>query len=126
VSGPSRYAAVTLLRDELEASLLALYEGAKVNGDGPRAPHVSNLAFPGFPGPELVAALDLEGVSVSSGSACSAGTSEPSPVLTAMLGEARAACSVRISLGDATTREDILFARAAFETVLARCGRSKA
>jgi cysteine desulfurase len=81
---------------------------------------VTNVAFPGFRGPELVAALDLEGVSVSSGSACSAGTSEPSPVLTAMLGTERAACSLRLSLGEATTRDEVAFALEAFARVLAR------
>ncbi len=119
-SGPARYEGVAALRDELESSLRALSRGATVNGGGVRAPHVTNIAFPGFPGPELVAALDLEGVSVSSGSACSAGTSEPSPVLTAMLGEARAACSARLSLGDVTTRDEIVFVVRAFERVLAR------
>jgi cysteine desulfurase len=119
-TGPERYAAVAVLRDELEARLLALAPDARVNGADARAPHVSNIAFLRWTGPELVAALDLEGVSVSSGSACSAGTSEPSPVLTAMLGEGRAMRSVRISLGETTTAEDILFAAKAFERVLSR------
>jgi cysteine desulfurase len=120
LSGPSRYGAIAALRDELEARVLALATGATVNGTAPRAPHVANIAFPRWTGPELVAALDLEGISVSSGSACSAGTSEPSPVITAMLGEARASRSVRLSLGETTTREDIDFAVVAFERVLAR------
>jgi cysteine desulfurase len=119
-SGPSRYAAVATLRDELEARLLARADGAILNGVGARAPHVTNVALRGWTGAELVAALDLEGVSVSSGSACSAGTQEPSPVLTAMVGEARAACSVRVSLGEGTTRDEILFAADAFDRVLAR------
>ncbi len=77
------------------------------NGDGPRAPHVTNLSWPGWKGEELVAALDLEGVAVSSGSACSAGTAEPSPVLTAMLGRERASSAVRASLGEETTLADV-------------------
>lgn len=117
-SGPARYAAVSALRDRLEAALAAL--GGLVNGTGPRAPHVTNLSWPGWRGDELCAALDLEGVAVSSGSACSAGTAEPSPVLRAMLGPERAASAVRISLGDATTEEDVERALAAFRTVLAR------
>jgi cysteine desulfurase len=120
LTGPERYRAVGTLRDELEASLLSLANGAKVNGRGPRAPHVTNMAFPGWVAPELVAALDLEGVSVSGGSACSAGTSEPSAVLTAMVGEARAASSVRLSLGETTTREDVAAAVKAFARVLGR------
>jgi cysteine desulfurase len=117
---PSRYARIAPLRDELERALFALSPAACVNGTAPRAPHVTNLSWPGFGGPELVAALDLEGISVSSGSACSAGTSEPSPVLRAMLGPERAASAVRVSLGDSTTREETMEAVRAFARVVAR------
>jgi cysteine desulfurase len=117
-SGVERYAAVRALRDRLERGLVAM--GLGVNGAGDRAPHVTNVWCPGFPGPELVAALDLAGVSVSAGSACSAGTNEPSPGLEAMLGVARAACSVRVSLGDATTDEEVALALRAFARVLPR------
>jgi cysteine desulfurase len=105
-AGRAYYAALEAERDGLEAALLAMADGALQNGTARRAPHVSNLYFPRAVGPELVAALDLEGVCVSSGSACSAGTSEPSPVLTAMLGAQRAAASVRISLGEVLTSEE--------------------
>ena len=72
-----------------------------------RAPHVTSVAFPGWTRPELVAALDLEGVAASGGSACSAGTAEPSAVLVAM-GDAEAATStIRFSLGEETTAEDV-------------------
>lgn len=117
-SGADRYAGIRALRDAIEVELVAL--GGVVNGSGPRAPHVTNLSFAGWRGEELCAALDLEGVAVSSGSACSAGTSEPSPVLRAMLGPERAASAVRVSLGDATSRDDVERAVAAFRTVLAR------
>jgi cysteine desulfurase len=96
---------VAPLRDALEAACVAL--GGAVNGAGARAPHVVNASFAGWNGAELVAALDLEGVSASSGSACSAGTIEPSPVIAAMHGEARARSAVRFSLGEATTRSEI-------------------
>jgi cysteine desulfurase len=109
--GPARYAALAALRDRLEAELLALGSKAGAapvrNGEGARAPHVSNLSWPGWRGDELCAALDLAGVAVSSGSACSAGTAEPSPVLRAMVGEARAASAVRVSLGEETTAHDV-------------------
>lgn len=118
--GPARYARLAALRDDLEQRLLGLVKAAARNGSGPRAPHVTNLAFPGWTGPELVAALDLEGVSISSGSACSAGTSAPSPVIAAMAGEERALSSVRVSLGDETTVDDVDFAALAFARVLAR------
>jgi cysteine desulfurase len=71
-----------------------------------RAPHVASLAFAGVRGDELAAALDLEGIRVSSGSACTAGTSEPSQVIEAMLGRERARSTLRVSLGeDSTTAE---------------------
>jgi cysteine desulfurase len=109
-------------RDALEAALVAL--GGEVNGGGnggaPRAPHVTNVSFPKWIGAELVAALDLEGVSVSSGAACSAGTIEPSPVISAFKGEARAKSAVRISLGATTTDAEIQRATEAFRRVIAR------
>jgi cysteine desulfurase len=92
------------LRDRLEDSMVA---HAVVNGSGPRLPHVSNLSFVRRSGPELVAALDLLGICVSSGSACSAGTTEPSEVVTAMVGAERAHSAVRFSLGATTTEADV-------------------
>jgi cysteine desulfurase len=108
LSAPARWQALAPLRDRLEADLLHLVPGARVNGAGaPRMPHVTNVAFPGWNGPELVAALDLEGIAVSAGSACSAGTAEPSAVLIAMGDAAAATSSVRFSLGEETTAKDI-------------------
>jgi cysteine desulfurase len=124
--GPARYLAVEPLRDELEQLLLARCPGVERIASGPRAPHVANLAFLGWAGAELVAAVDLEGLSVSSGSACSAGTIEPSPVVRAMRGEALAAASVRFSLGEETTREDVLAAVDVVERVLSRPRSSSA
>ncbi|AUX43025.1 cysteine desulfurase [Sorangium cellulosum] len=123
-STPARYAALGPHRDHFEAELLALGRAAGVaplrNGEAPRAPHITNLSWPGWRGDELCAALDLEGVAVSSGSACSAGTAEPSPVLTAMLGPERAASAVRISLGEETTEADLAEATRRVARVLAR------
>lgn len=127
IEGPARYEALASLRDELEASLIALGEQLGCvpvrNGDGLRAPHVLNLSFPGWSGDELAAALDLEGVYVSAGSACAAGTSEPSPVITAMVGRERAGSAIRISLGEETSRADVSAAISAFERVLGRASR---
>jgi cysteine desulfurase len=121
LESPPAWAALGPLRDALEARLVGLVPGARVNGAGaPRMPHVTNIAFPGWRGPELVAALDLEGVAVSAGSACSAGTAEPSPVLLAMGDAAAAASSVRFSLGEDTRVEDVEAALAAAGRVLAR------
>lgn len=106
-----------LLRDQLEGWLVA--KGASVNGgEAARLGHVSNVSLPGHAGDELVAALDLLGIAVSSGSACSAGTTEPSKIISAMLGVERARGAVRISLGDATTGQDVQLALQAFERVL--------
>lgn len=96
-----RHAALGTLRDRIEQRLLRYGE---VNGArDSRVAHVSNLSLSGWRSDELVAALDLRGVCVSAGSACSAGTIEPSPVITNMLGLERAARAVRISLGVETT-----------------------
>lgn len=92
------------LRDALERGIQAL---ATPNGSAPRAPHVTNLHFPAWRGDELVAALDLAGVQVSAGSACSAGSLEPSPVLLAMGRTEAATHSVRFSLGEDTTAADV-------------------
>ena len=128
VEGPARYAALAVLRDRLEQGLLALAAEAGVeavrNGGEPRMPHVSNLSWRGHAGPELCAALDLEGVAVSSGSACFAGTAEPSPVITAMAGAERARGAVRVSLGEDTSAADIDAALAAWRRVLLRLHRS--
>jgi cysteine desulfurase len=114
--GPARYAQLSVMRDELEQAFVRV---AAVNGEGaPRLPHVSNLSFNGLSGDELVAALDLLGVCVSSGSACSAGTTEASTVITAMRGRERARSAVRISLGETTTTAEIRAAKAAFARAL--------
>ena len=108
VASPSPVPPLARLRDELES---AFAEHATPNATEPRLPHVSNLSFTGVNGDELVAALDLLGVQISSGSACAAGTAEPSPVITAMLGRERARSAVRISLGEDTTAEAIAAAK---------------
>lgn len=124
VSSPARYASIAELRDRLEVELIHVSQelGARPvrNGGDRRAPHVSNMSWPGWRGDELCAALDLEGVAVSSGSACSAGTAEPSPVLRAMVGEPRALSAVRVSLGEDTSLDDVLDAVARWRRVLTR------
>jgi cysteine desulfurase len=117
-SGPERHGALAVLRDQLELAFAGL---AEVNGArAARLAHVSNLSFKGWRGAELAAALDLEGVLVSSGSACSAGTSEPSAVIAAMLGQERAESALRFSLGETTTAEQVARAIAVVERVVTR------
>lgn len=109
------------LRERAEAGLRAL--GFVINAaEGPRAASAVNASLLGARGPELVAALDLEGVCVSSGAACSSGLAAPSPVLLAMHPEApeRASSALRLSFGPETTREDVDFALEALRKVLAR------
>jgi cysteine desulfurase len=113
-----RYLAAAPLRDRLEKALVAL--GATRAGSGPRAPHVTCVVVPRWRGPELVAALDLEGLNVSSGSACSAGTAEPSPAVLAMLGHDAAESAVRFSLGEDTTSAEIDTALAILARVVPR------
>ena len=121
---PGAHARLAALRDALEAGLFAAGAACGVtplaNACAERAPHVANLSFPGWRGDELCAALDLEGVAVSSGSACAAGTAEPSPVLRAMLGDTRARSAVRASLGEETTADDIAEALRRWRRVLER------
>jgi cysteine desulfurase len=110
------------LRDELQRGVAGR---AVVNGaDAPRLPHVTNLSFFGWKGDELVAALDLLGVRVSSGSACSSGAAEPSSVITAMLGIERARASVRFSMGESTDADTVQTAIEALEQVLGRAAAS--
>ncbi len=113
-----RLSALQGLRDALESSLAGR---VTVNGGASsRVAHVSNVAFDGWRGDELVAALDLEGICVSSGSACSVGSSSPSAVVSAMHDPSRARQSVRFSLGETTSRADV---DRAIERVLTCLGR---
>jgi cysteine desulfurase len=98
------------LRDTLERDVLARVPATHVNGAGqPRVPNTSNIGFAGIEAESLLIALDLEGFAVSTGSACSSGTLEPSHVLKAMglpLHDTQDA--LRISLGRHTTDADVM------------------
>ena len=100
------------LRDRLEAGILAAVSGVGVNGAGaPRAANTSNIWFDHLEGEALVIALDLKGLSVSGGSACHSGATEPSHVLMAMgLDKTRARASLRFSLMKTVTDADIDYA----------------
>lgn len=116
--GPARYLALAPLRDEAEALALAL--GARRTSLAPRAPHVAHLRVDALPADALVAALDLEGVCVSSGSACAAGTAEPSAAIAAMQGADAASHALRVSLGETTSAADVERFAAALARVLSR------
>ena len=97
------------LRDRLEAGVLAAVSGTAVNGASTaRVGNTSNISFHGVEAESLLIALDLEGIAVSTGSACSSGTLEPSHVLRAMgFSPHRTQNSIRFSLGLGNTAEDV-------------------
>jgi len=110
------------LRDRLEQGILAQVEDAGVNGSGAlRVPNTANIYFDHIEGESIVIALDLKGLAVSTGAACSSGAIEPSHVLTAMgLRMDRARASIRFSLGKQNTAEDVDFALALVPEIVAR------
>jgi cysteine desulfurase len=100
---------VAALRDRLEQGILAGVSGTVVNGDPhQRVPNTTNISFDRVEAESLLIALDLEGIAVSTGSACSSGTLEPSHVLRAMgLSTHRTQNSLRFSLGQFSTEEEV-------------------
>jgi len=110
------------MRDRLQQGILKQVEEAGVNGDGaPRVPNTANIHFDHIDGEALVIALDLKGVAVSTGAACSSGAIEPSHVLLAMgLRPDQARASIRFSLGKQTVAEDIDLALAFVPETVAR------
>ncbi len=105
----SRNAHIAQLRDELERRIVESIPDVIINGGAvQRLPNTLNVSVTGVAGSDMVMALDLEGIAVSSGSACSSGSHQPSEVLLAMgYAEELAGAAVRFSLGYATTREEI-------------------
>jgi cysteine desulfurase len=100
---------VTALRDRLEAGVLARVEGTVVHAaSAPRVGNTCNIGFDRVEAESLLIGLDLEGIAVSTGSACSSGTLEPSHVLKAMgVPSSIAPGALRFSLGAPTTGDDI-------------------
>jgi cysteine desulfurase len=97
------------MRDRVQQGILAQVDEASVNGEGAaRVPNTANIRFDHIEGEALVIALDLKGLAVSTGAACSSGAIEPSHVLIAMgLRADQARASIRFSLGKQTIEEDI-------------------
>jgi cysteine desulfurase len=102
-------ARLAVLRDRLEEGILERVTGTAINGArSPRVPNTTNISFDRTEAESLLIALDLDGIAVSTGSACSSGTLEPSHVLKAMGFPAhRTQNSIRFSLGAANTDADI-------------------
>ncbi len=102
-------ARLSSLRNRLETGLLRDVAGTTVNGAlDPRVPNTTNISFDRVEAESLLIALDLDGIAVSTGSACSSGTLEPSHVLKAMgLPSQRTQNSLRFSLGMFSTDEEV-------------------
>lgn len=100
------------LRDRFEAEVRSRIKDVVMNGDREqRLCHLSNISFRFIEGEGLLINLDLEGVAVSTGSACSSGTLEPSPVIRALgVNDELARGSIRFSFGKDNTEEDVDYA----------------
>jgi cysteine desulfurase len=110
------YARAADLGKRLRAALIERGAGVVLHGDEVgHLGHVVNFRSRGWKGDELVVALDLEGICVSSGSACSAGTAEPSAVIQAMLGREAALGAVRVSFGEESSEADLRTLQRALE-----------
>jgi cysteine desulfurase len=108
-SMPTEMAGIARLRDQVEQGILAVIPDVSANGaSARRIPTTTNLSFRDVDGQSLVVALDLNGVAVSTGAACSSGSLEPSHVLMAMgLSAEWLRGAIRFSLGHGNTAEEI-------------------
>lgn len=106
---PEEYAHLAAWRDQIEQSLSQLAPQLRIFGaEAPRLPNTTMFALPGVSSETQLIALDLAGICVSNGSACSSGTVKASHVLKAMgAPDAEAGCSLRVSLGWNTTQKDV-------------------
>ena len=99
---------LTALRSVLERRLLETIPGLRINvQNANRASHISSIAIDDIDGEDLLAALDLEGIAASGGSACESGSTQTSHVITALYGEEISTATVRFSLGCETTEQEI-------------------
>src|SRR5215472_17192471 len=115
-------ARMAAMREQIEKGILEAVDATGLNGAGaPRVPNTTNIYFDFIEGEALVIALDLKGLAVSTGAACSSGAIEPSHVLTAMgLRADRARATLRFSLGKQNTQEDVEFALQLVPATVAR------
>ncbi|NOY23791.1 MAG: cysteine desulfurase [Acidobacteria bacterium] len=110
------------LRNWFEAEVVHRIPDSIVNGaDADRMAHTSNISFRYIEGESILYDLDFDGIAVSTGSACSSGSLEPSHVLLAMgMDHGRAHSSIRFSLGRSTTKEDLVCTLGALERTVTR------
>jgi len=115
-------AGIATMRDRIEQTILRTVEATGVNGEAaPRVPNTTSIYFEYIDGEALVIALDLKGLAVSTGAACSSGAIEPSHVLIAMgMRPERARASIRFSLGKQNATDDVDFALGLVPRTVAR------
>ncbi len=120
-------AKIKALRDEFVKRVLQEVKGCVLNGDKTmRVPSNANISFEGCDGANILFLLDLEGIAVSTGSACSAGAITPSHVLTAMgLSAERAKGAVRFTFGKYNTIEEVEFTIGAVKRAVAKIRNNK-
>jgi cysteine desulfurase len=106
-----RIAHLRRLRDRFEAGVCERIEDIIFNGDRERRlPHLSNISFRYIEGEGLLINLDMQGIAVSTGSACSSGSLEPSPVIRALgRTDELARAAIRFSFGKDNTEEDVAY-----------------
>lgn len=110
-------------RDYFIRSVLSVFKNVKLNGDTKlRLPNNANFYFPGVSGEQLVIELDVRGVMVSTGSACSSREEAPSHVISSIYGEKRAESSIRFTLGRSTTKKEVTRVIKILDSILRRIG----
>ncbi|MCB1563201.1 MAG: cysteine desulfurase [Alphaproteobacteria bacterium] len=123
LSGLEHFAALGKLRDKVEQALGSMGEITIYGASAPRVANTSLFSLPGRPSETMQMALDLEGIAVSAGAACSSGSARPSTVLSAMgVPEKEARTALRVSLGWATSQEEIERFLEIFEKIYKRMG----
>lgn len=116
---------IATLRDDFVKRVLTEIEGTHLNGDPvERVPSNANISFDGCDGENILFCLDLKGICVSTGSACSAGAVTPSHVITATAGENRAKSAVRFTFGKYNTEEEVAKTLAALKEIVAKIRRN--
>ena len=96
-------------RDDFEHRIFQSFDVSILNGDrSARLPNISNISFPGVEGEALLINLDMQGIAVSTGSACSSGSLEPSPVIRALgADDARARSAIRFRFKKQNTADEV-------------------
>jgi cysteine desulfurase len=117
---------VAMLRDRLERQILTQIPGSRINGTASRLPNIANISFERLEGEAAVIALDLEGIAISTGSACASGSLEPSHVLMGMgLRPEVVQGSLRFSLCYNNTEEEVDRAFSILDAIIKRLRRLK-